>query len=57
MPQKKFKGQCPTECPVSGDVYVCSDCKFTVTVAKGCTCTDCECVYLACCDKPMIKVN
>lgn len=52
------KQTCPCdECPCCGDVYVCADCKFTVVVEKDCTCADKECVSLACCGKPMTKVN
>ncbi len=45
------------ECPKSGDVYVCEDCKMTVTITKECACSDPHCVCLCCCDKKMCKVN
>lgn len=52
------KMKCPVdECPEAGDVYVCGDCRMTVTITKGCSCDDAECVCLACCGKAMTKVN
>ncbi len=52
------KMKCPCgECPKAGDVYVCEDCQMTITVTKGCTCVDAECVCFACCGIAMTKVN
>lgn len=49
---------CPAECPKAGDVYVCAcGCGFTTAVLKDCTCTDCQCVALACCGQAMKKAN
>jgi len=48
---------CPDACPKAGEVYVCKDCQMTIMVVKGCGCSDCECVCLACCGKAMKPVN
>lgn len=49
---------CPDCCPMVGDVYVCEDCHMTLQAVKGCpNNADPECCTLACCGKPMTKVN
>jgi hypothetical protein len=48
---------CPDCCPRAGDVYFCKCCGFTVSVVRGCTCTDSDCVSLACCGEAMKCVN